>query len=197
MEELLRSRAAIHELHPMKRLTRAQEELAKNRSVPDLIDQDLAVLLVGINPSLSSGATGYHFATPGNRLWPALHGAGLTSRLLRPDETAELLSSGIGISNLVNRATRTAAEVDTEELLDGARKLRSTVEVYQPKIVVVLGIGAFRRAFDQPSAQIGRQSVGLGRTQLWLLPNPSGLNTHYSLTRFIDLFRSIRPPASL
>ncbi len=176
----------------MRRLSKAEEELAQDRSVADLIARDLKVLLVGINPSLSSGATGYHFATPGNRLWPALHGAGLTARLLEPSETRELLASGIGITNLVNRATRSAKEVRPNELRDGAVALRSTVEAYRPRLVAVLGIGAFRRAFQQPGAQRGRQPIGLGSSQLWVLPNPSGINAHYSVARLTDLFRSMR-----
>jgi TDG/mug DNA glycosylase family protein len=137
----------------MRRLSRAEEERAQDRSVPDLIARDLQLLLVGINPSLSSGATGYHFATPGNRLWPALHGAGLTTRLLEPSDTRELLASRIGITNLVNRATRSAKEVRPDELLDGAVALRSTVEAYRPRLVEIFGIEAFRRAF-----QLGRAS---------------------------------------
>ena len=150
----------------MRRLSKAEEELAQDRSVPDLIAREVQLLLVGINPSLSSGATGYHFATPGNRLWPALHGVGLTARLLDPSETSELLASGIGITNLVNRATRSAKEVRPDELLDGALVLRSTVETYRPRLVAILGIGDFRRAFQQPGAQLGRQPIGLGSSQL-------------------------------
>jgi len=176
----------------MRRLSRAEEELAQDRSVPDLIARDLQLLLVGINPSLSSGATGYHFATPGNRLWPALHGAGLTTRLLEPSDTRELLASGIGITNLVNRATRSAKEVRPDELLDGAVTLRSTVEAYRPRLVAVLGIGAFRRAFQQKGAQRGRQPIGLAPSQLWVLPNPSGINAYYSVARLIELFRAMR-----
>ena len=176
----------------MRRLSRAEEELAQDRCVPDLIARHLQLLLVGINPSLSSGATGYHFATPGNRLWPALHGAGLTRRLLQPSETRELLASGIGITNLVNRATRSAKEVRPDELLDGAVTLRSTVEAYRPRLVAVLGIGAFRRAFQQKGAQRGRQPIGLAPSQLWVLPNPSGINAYYSVARLIELFRAMR-----
>ena len=176
----------------MKRLARAEEEQARDRSVPDLVALDLKLLLVGINPSLSSGATGFHFATPGNRLWPALYGAGLTARLLEPSDTSELLTAGIGITNLVNRATRNATEVGHHELLDGAKVLQSTVEAYRPRYVAVLGIGAFRRAFQQRAAQIGRQPDRLGPSELWVLPNPSGLNAHYSVARLIELLRPIR-----
>jgi len=104
----------------MKRVSKAELEKAQDRSVPDLVTHDLRLLLVGINPSLSSGATGFHFATPGNRLWPALSGAGLTARLLDPSETQSLLEAGIGITNLVNRSTRTAEGVRGEELRSGA-----------------------------------------------------------------------------
>lgn len=176
----------------MKRLSRAEEEQARDRSVPDLVALGLKVLLVGINPSLSSGAAGLHFATPGNRLWPALFGAGLTARLLDPSDTTELLASGIGITNLVNRATRTAREVGDLEFLDGAKVLKSTVEFYRPQNVAILGIGAYRRAFQQSRPRLGRQPNPFGPSQLWVLPNPSGLNAHYSLADLIELFRQVR-----
>lgn len=176
----------------MKRPSRAEEDQARDRSVPDLVAPDLKLLLVGINPSLSSGATGFHFATPGNRLWPALFGAGLTARLLDPSDTRELLASGIGITNLVNRATRTAGEIGAREFLDGAHVLKSTVGSYRPKNVAILGIGAYRRAFQQSLRRLGRQPDSFGPSQLWVLPNPSGLNAHYSLADLIELFRQVR-----
>jgi TDG/mug DNA glycosylase family protein len=176
----------------MRRLSRAEEELGRDQSVPDLVAPDLGLLIVGINPSLSSGASGYHFATASNRLWPALYGAGITDRLLAPRDTEELVASGVGITNLVNRATRTAAEVSHEELRSGAITLRLIVDRWRPAVVAVLGIGAFRRAFDQPRARKGRQPAGLGASQLWLLPNPSGINAYYSVARLTQLFRLVR-----
>jgi double-stranded uracil-DNA glycosylase len=175
----------------MRRLSRIEREAGRNRRVPDLIRRDIRLLLVGINPSLSSGATGYHFATPGNRLWPALFGAELTSRQLDPSDTGELLSAGIGITNLVNRATQFADEVSDDELVAGARLLRSTVQTHEPRVVVVLGLGAFRTAFGAPGAQVGRQSTTLGRAQLWLLPNPSPRNPYYTVARLVSLFEPI------
>jgi TDG/mug DNA glycosylase family protein len=176
----------------MKRLSRDEEERARDRSVPDLIGRRVQLLLVGINPSLSSGATGFHFATPGNRLWPALYGAGLTTRLLQPSDTADLIRSGIGITNLANRATRNATEVLDWELLNGAETVRATVERHEPKVVAVLGIGAFRRAFQSPAAKLGRQPVRLAMSELWVAPNPSGVNAYYTVPRLIELFRPIR-----
>lgn len=162
------------------------------RAVPDLVAFGLRVLLVGINPSNCSGATGYHFATPRNRLWPVLAGSGFTDRQLCPDETAKLLAAGIGISNLVNRATRAANEVSDQELMAGAVQLRATIRSFRPQAVAILGVSAYRVAFSRRSASIGRQPSRLEGTDLWVLPNPSGLNTHYSTLALISLFAEFR-----
>ncbi len=176
----------------MIRPTAAQLEAAAGRAIPDLLAPGLRVLFVGINPGLYSGATGFHFARPGNRFWATLHGAGFTTRLLRPDEGAELLTEGIGITNLVNRTTATAAELTPEELRLGGERLRDLVARYRPRCVAVLGVTAYRTAFERPRAAIGRQTEQLGTSDVWLLPNPSGLNAHYQLPQLIDLFREFR-----
>jgi TDG/mug DNA glycosylase family protein len=170
------------------------EELrdAVGRTIPDATGPDLRVLFVGINPGLYSGATGFHFARPGNRFWPTLHGAGFTPRQLAPDETDALLDLGLGITNLVNRTTAAAAELGDDELRHGAVRLRETVDRYQPRAVAILGVDAFRRAFGQPRATIGRQPDALGSSQLWILPNPSGLNAHYQLPQLIEQYRELR-----
>jgi double-stranded uracil-DNA glycosylase len=129
---------------------------------------------------------------PGNRFWPTLAGAGLTPRQLAPDETDELLQLGIGITNLVNRTTATAAELSVEELVTGAKRLRGTVAKFRPHVVAVLGVSAFRTAFTQPAADIGRQPEALEGATLWVLPNPSGLNAHYQLPRLVELFEQLR-----
>lgn len=181
----------------MRRPTPAELRAAKNRSIPDLIARDLGVLFVGINPGLYSGATGRHFARPGNRFWPTLHGSGFTPRLMAPDETEELLALGIGITNVVNRTTATAAELSTEELRAGGERLRRTVETWRPRTVAVLGVTAFRAAFRDPRAGVGRQPEPIGEAPVWVLPNPSGLNAHYQLPQLIDLFREFRTEAAL
>ncbi|MEW5990815.1 MAG: G/U mismatch-specific DNA glycosylase [Chloroflexota bacterium] len=162
------------------------------RSIPDLIADDLRILLVGINPSLCSGATGYHFATPGNRLWSTMHQAGWTDRHLRPDETSALLALGIGITNLVNRATATAKEVTRDELRAGAEALRRTVEFRRPRAVAILGISVFDHAFGEAHVRAGLQSRRLGDALLWVLPNPSGLNAHYGPARLVEHFAALR-----
>jgi len=164
---------------------------ATGKAIRDAIGPDLRVLFVGINPGLYSGATGFHFARPGNRFWPTIHGAGFTPRLLAPDETQALLGFGLGITNLVNRTTAKAAELGDDELRQGAVRLRATVDRYRPRAVAILGVDAFRRAFGQPKATIGLQLGSLGSSQLWILPNPSGLNAHYQLPRLIELYRSL------
>src|SRR5512144_3435743 len=126
--------------------TRADLLAAQNRTVRDVIARDLRVLFCGINPGLYSGATGHHFARPGNRFWPTLHQAGFTPRLLHPSEERELLTYGYGITNLVARATATADELAPEELVAGRQRLESKVKRYLPRVVAVLGIGAYRTA---------------------------------------------------
>jgi TDG/mug DNA glycosylase family protein len=165
---------------------------AAGRTIPDAIGPDLRVLFVGINPGLYSGATGFHFARPGNRFWPTLHGAGFTPRQLAPDETEDLLGLGLGITNLVDRTTATAAELGDDELRAGALRLRATVDRCRPRAVAMLGVDAYRRAFGQPKATVGPQPDTLGPSQLWILPNPSGLNAHYQLPQLIELYRRLR-----
>jgi TDG/mug DNA glycosylase family protein len=168
---------------------------AAGRSIPDVIAPGLRVLFVGINPGLYSGATGYHFARPGNRFWPTLHRAGFTPRQLSPDASNELLRLGIGITNLVNHTTATAAELSVAELRAGADRLRATIRRYRPRTVAVLAVSDYRRAFDRPKALVGRQPEDLEGSDLWLLPNPSGLNANYQLPALVRLYGALRAEA--
>jgi double-stranded uracil-DNA glycosylase len=165
---------------------------AAGRAVPDLIAPGLAVLFCGINPGLYSGVTGHHFARPGNRFWPALAAAGLTDELVHPWEEHRLLGYELGITNLVRRATATAAELETDELRRGRVALARKVRRYRPRIVAVLGIGAYRAAFARPGAGVGRQHERLASAVLWVLPNPSGLNAHHQLGDLARAFRALR-----
>jgi double-stranded uracil-DNA glycosylase len=169
---------------------------AQNKTVLDVIAPGLRVLFCGINPGLYSGATGHHFARPGNRFWPALHLAGFTERLLSPSEERQLLNSGYGITNLVERATATADELSKEELVASRRRLALKVERYRPAIVAILGIGAYRSAFAGPKATLGLQPEPFAGAKVWVLPNPSGLNAHYQLADLARQFRSLQEAAS-
>jgi len=174
-------------------------------TVGDVIAPGLWVLFCGINPGTLSGATGHHFARPGNRFWPTLHRAGFTPRQLRPDEEQELLDYGLGITNLAARVTASAAELTPEDLRSGARQLVAKLETYRPAVLAVLGISAFRIAFGQPRAALGRQEARIGPALVWLLPNPSGLNAHYTPAALAEVYRAFRmevlaevgPPAAL
>ena len=165
---------------------------AQNKTVRDVIASGLRILFCGINPGLYSGATGHHFARPGNRFWPTLHQAGFTPRLLNPSEERELLTYGYGVTNLVARATAAADELATEELVAGQRRLKSKVKRYQPRVVAVLGISAYRAAFGQKAVALGRQPEPLTNAVVWVLPNPSGLNAHYQLADLAEHFRALR-----
>ncbi len=168
--------------------TAAEIGSAMGCRIPDVIAPGLKVLFCGVNPGLYSAATQRHFARPGNRFWPALHLAGFTTRLLAPHESHELLRSGYGITSLVRRATATVRELAPSELVAGRRRLVRTVRTYRPLWVAVFGVGAYRTAFAQPSAQVGQQDA-FGGSNLWLLPSPSGANGSYPL---VDLTRELR-----
>jgi len=174
------------------RPTPRQLAAAQNRKVPDIIRPGLKVLFCGINPGLYSAAVGHHFARPGNRFWPALHAAGFTGRLLSPFEERELLKHGCGITNIVERASASAGDLNREELRRGARRLLKKVLRYRPPVVAFLGVAAYRTAFDRTQARIGEQTEQLGRSRIWVLPNPSGLNAHYQLRDLTLLFRKLR-----
>ncbi|MFB9724998.1 G/U mismatch-specific DNA glycosylase [Haloechinothrix salitolerans] len=174
------------------RPTRADLNAARDRTIPDVIAADLRVLFCGINPSLYSGATGHHFARPGNRFWPALHVAGFTPRQLRPSEQAELLKYGLGVTNLVRRATARADELTNAELRDGARRLTSLARRYRPRAIAVVGVTAYRSAFARPQAVVGPQPECIEDAVLWVLPNPSGLNAHYQLPDLAAEFGKLR-----
>jgi double-stranded uracil-DNA glycosylase len=165
---------------------------AVNRTVPDLIAPDLKVLFCGINPGIYSGATGLHFAKPGNRFWKVLHLSGFTSRLLDPAEEHLLLNEGCGITCFVARTTARADELSRSEFEDGGKRLVEKIVIYRPKIVAVLGIGAYKAAFNRKTAVIGPQIETIGDTRVWLLPNPSGLNANYQLPALAGLFSELK-----
>lgn len=174
------------------RPTPEQIAAAQDGTVPDLIGPGLKVLFCGINPSLYSAAVGHHFARPGNRFWPALAAGGFTPRRLDPSEVGEMLRLGLGITNVVPRATTTAAEVTPEEFVAGGRMLSTKVERYRPKVVAFLGITAYRAAYVRPRAVVGPQDERLSRSRIWVLPNPSGLNAHYRPADLGALFAELR-----
>ena len=165
---------------------------AVNRTIPDVVAPNLRLLLCGINPGLYSGATGHHFARPGNRFWRVLHEAGFTDRVLHPSEQEQLLQAGIGVTNLVRRTTATAAELTDEEIRAGAERLRHLVEDLRPRWLAVLGVTAYRVAFGDRTAGVGRHERTIGTTRLWVLPNPSGLNAHYQLPELVAAFGALR-----
>jgi double-stranded uracil-DNA glycosylase len=176
-----------HDVKPSK----AQLQAASGRVIPDVLGSDLDVVFVGINPGLWSGATGYHFANPGNRFWKALHLSEFTDRQLAPSENTLLLESNLGVTNMVARTTARADELSDDELRSGARRLEERLARLRPRIVAILGIDAYRKGFGRPRA-LGRQQERLVGARLWVLPNPSGLNAHYQLDDLIERFRELR-----
>jgi double-stranded uracil-DNA glycosylase len=157
-----------------------------------ILGPGLRVLFVGINPSLRSAEVGHHFARPGNRFWPTLHAAGFTPRRLWPDEDHELPLHGVGVTNIVARPTREAAELTRDELRAGAVELERTVRRHQPRLVVILGLTAYRAAFGRARAGMGLQAVTIADRPVWVLPNPSGLNAHYKPADFARVYAEAR-----
>jgi double-stranded uracil-DNA glycosylase len=176
----------------MARFTPAELADAEGRFVSDVVAPGLRVLFCGINPGLWSAAVGHHFARPGNRFWKALHLGGLTPRQLAPDEEAELLALGLGITNLVERASAGAADLSREELRAGGSRLAAKAAATRPEVVAVLGVGAYRTAFGRPKAAVGPLPDPVGGSRAWLLPNPSGLNAHYQLGDLAEAFAQLR-----
>jgi len=172
--------------------TREQLLAATEKTVEDVIAPNLRVLFCGINPGLYTAAVGHHFARPGNRFWPALYAGGFTERLLSPFDERELLQSGYGITNVVSRTTNSADQLSREEIIAGGEQLRAKVLRYRPRVVAVLGVGAYRTAFNKPKATIGQQEETIGDTILWVLPNPSGLNANYQPADLARLFRELK-----
>ena len=158
----------------------------------DVLAPGLDVLFCGINPGLYTAAAGHHFAHPGNRFWPTLHRAGFTPRLFRPEEQQELLGHRIGITNLVARASTAAAELTDDELAAGGKILARKVKRYKPRVLAIVGVGAYRTAFGHPRAQLGLQPETIGTTAIWVLPNPSGLNANYQPPQLVALFRELK-----
>ncbi len=177
------------------RPTRKEIAAAVGKTVADVIAPGLKILFCGINPGLYTAAIGHHFGRPGNRFWPTLYAAGITPRLLSPFEERELLQYGCGITNVVARASTAADELSREELVEGGKQLTERVLLYQPRILAVLGVTAYRAAFDRPKAILGPQPDSIGDTRIWVLPNPSGLNAHYQLEDLAALFRELKQAA--
>ena len=163
------------------RPTRAEIAECVGKRVPDVLGPGLKVLFCGINPSLYSAAVGHHFARPGNRFWKALHAAGFTERLLRPEEDELLPSLGLGLTNVVDRATAPADEVPRASYAPGFRALERKVHEHRPLYVAFLGLTAYGLLRGKTKVQIGLQEERFGGSRVWALPNPSGLNAHYQV----------------
>jgi TDG/mug DNA glycosylase family protein len=176
--------------------TRDQLQAAYGAVVPDLVGPATRVLLCGINPSLWSGAVGLHFASPSNRLWPTLHASGWTPRRLHPSETGAVLAAGLGVTNLVARATARADELTDDELRAGLPAVEALATRVAPQWVAFLGMAAYRTATGERRAQVGPQERRLGPSGVWLLPNPSGLNASWQLPRLAEAYAALRAAVS-
>ncbi len=176
----------------MHKPTPEELQAAAGKTLPDVLRRGLDVVFSGINPGLYTAAIGCHFARPGNRFWPVIHRAGFTPRLFSPDEQHGLLDLGIGMTNVVARATNAADELTPAELAEGARMLETKMKRYRPRVLAILGIGAYRTGFARPRARMGLQHETIASTRIWVLPNPSGLNANYKPAELVELFRELK-----
>ncbi len=182
----------------MQRFSRAELESFRDTEVPDLYGDDLRLLFVGINPGLWTAATQTHFAHPANRFYPALLAAGIIERPINPStgmtpaDRDYFVGRGLGLTNLVRRATARADELSADELRAGGSALHAFVVARKPKVVAIAGITAYRGAFELPAAKAGRQPGTFGGALLWVVPNPSGLNAHETAA---SLARAYAEPA--
>lgn len=186
-------KSRAHAVAPLRSKPSADDlRAAVHKRLRDIIAPDLRVLFCGINPGLYSAAVGHHFGRPGNRFWPALHASGFTPHLFHPSQDRSLLSLGLGITNVVPRTTASADQLTTAELLAGAAALRRKLLRFRPRVLAMVGLTAYRVAFSMPRAAIGLQPTLIGDTQIWLLPNPSGLNAHHQPADLARLFSDLR-----
>lgn len=176
----------------LPRPTKEQLKAAEGELVPDIIGPKLKVLFCGINPSVYSAVVGHHFARPGNRFWPALHASGFTPRLLHPAEDMLLLEYGLGLTNVFELATVGEKDVSKEQFIAGGKRLEERVLHHQPQVLAILGIGAYRKGFGRNKAIMGKQAETIGETDIWVLPNPSGLNAHYQLPDLARVYGELR-----
>jgi TDG/mug DNA glycosylase family protein len=185
------------------RFTRGELESFRGKTLPDLIGPDVRLLFVGINPGLLTVAVQSHFGRRGNRFYPALYRAGIIDRLIdaadgfKPADVTHLTNRGIGITNLVREATARADEIDPADLVAGGQALITRVQTIEPAVVAILGISAYRLAFDERRATVGRQPVDLGGAQLWVVPNPSGLNAHATIGGLAEAYREVAVAAGI
>lgn len=177
--------------------SRAELEAFAGSTIPDLMPDRLRLLFVGINPGLVSAATGLHFARRGNRFYPALVRAGLVDSDDPAEAAAQLRSRGVGITNLVARASARADELDPTELVEGRERLVSLVRERAPRVVAVAGITSYRTAFGHRAAKPGRQPDDLAGAEVWVVPNPSGLNAHETVESLARAYREVARAAGL
>lgn len=188
---------------PRRRFSRDELESFRDTTVADLVGDDVKLLFVGINPGLWTAATQTHFAHPGNRFYPALLRGGVITLPINPAagmndaERRHLVERGIGITNIADRATARAAELNRDELHAGAEHLTDKVARWQPRVVAIAGITAFRIAFGRRRARAGRQDEPLGGSELWVVPNPSGLNAHETITSLAAAYRRVARAAGI
>lgn len=187
----------------MPRFTRAELDAHRGEVVPDLVGADLRLLFVGINPGLWTAAVQTHFAHPANRFYPALLEAGIIERRIDPaagmseDDRAYFVSRGLGITNLVARASARADELSTAELREGGARLVGRIQEWRPAVVAIAGITAYRAAFGVRTATPGRQVDPIGDAELWVVPNPSGLNAHHTVATLATAYRAAAEAAGV
>jgi double-stranded uracil-DNA glycosylase len=170
----------------------AQEAIERTAPLSELPAEDLDVLFCGINPALSATQAGHHFSSHSSQFWRVLHLAGFTPHPLRPDEDHKILLYGYGLTAVVKRPTVRAAELATHEFLAAAKEFERTVHHFHPRFLAFLGKSAFAALSNSASIRWGRQHVKFGGVEVWVLPNPSGLNRTFSLQALVNAYHDLR-----
>jgi TDG/mug DNA glycosylase family protein len=165
-------------------------------SLPDYIESDVQVLFVGINPGLRSAAVGHHFAGYSNRFWKVLYRSGLVPQPLTYSDDRRLPSWGLGLTNMVARPSSGIHELTSKDYDAGHAILLSKIEQYRPRVVAILGLTLYSVLFPKrrrETVRPGLQPERLAQTAVFLLPNPSGRNAHYSLEAMVRIYGALKP----
>jgi TDG/mug DNA glycosylase family protein len=158
----------------------------------DILSRDLDVVFCGINPALSAARAGHHFSSPNNRFWRVLHRAGFTPHLIQSESDRTILQYGCGLTAAVERPTVRASELTSDEFHESARELERKLRRYGPRYLAFLGKPAFAAIFRQRTVAWGQQDIRFGGAEVWVLPNPSGLNRAFSLDALVSSYRDLR-----
>jgi TDG/mug DNA glycosylase family protein len=160
--------------------------------LPDILAQNLSVVFCGLNPARTAAASGRHFSNRSNRFWRVLHLSGFTPVQIRPEDDRSILQYGYGLTTAVARPTRRADEVPRHEFASSAQALERKLARLKPRAVAFLGKAAYAAITKAAKVEWGRQAAPFAGAEVWVLPNPSGLNRNFQLAALVAAYREMR-----